>query len=122
MPTLRARKTATAPILSEVMQRISAAQSTSEIAAETKAVSAYFKGDADAIAEFWLSGDYEYSLDEESHREVLRWLFTAAGLQQPLIAAFLDDIESRRILADLGVTRVGTQHGTHYRIRVGERA
>lgn len=118
MPSLRPRTSTTTPILSDVMYRISAAESMSVIAAETKAVAKYFKEDPDAIAQFWLGG-YRYDLMNENHCEVLRWLFVTVGLKQENVVEFLDTL-NRGSLANLGVVRVVGEKSTFYRIRVGE--
>ncbi len=120
MPSLRPRNSArnVAPVLSDIMYRISSVESKSAITAEAKSVARYFKDDPDDIAQFWL--DYHYDLSVENHREVLRWLFVTVGLKQEDVVNFLDTIKSREILADLGVVRVVGEKSTFYRIRVGE--
>ena len=118
MPSLRPRISTAAPILSDVMHRISTTDSKSLIATETKAVAKYFKEDPDAIAKFWMYG-FDYDLANNNHREVLRWIFVTVGLKQIDVVEFLDTL-NRKLLADLGVVRVVGEKSTFYRIRVGD--
>lgn len=110
------------PVLPEIISRINLLDGSlyENIRNEVEAVTKYFKGDCDAIAEFWLT-NYEYNLLDFKHLYLLNMVFDVTGLKQELVVEFLDKILDESILNKLGAVRVNKGKKVFYRMRVGER-
>jgi hypothetical protein len=117
---VRSTRIKVAPVLPEIMSRINLLNGKyyENIRNEVEAVTKYFKEDADAIAEFWLT-HYEYNLLDFKHIQLLKTVFATTGLKQDLIIEFLDKILDESLVSKLGAVRVNNGKKVFYRIRVG---
>ena len=109
------------PILPVIMGRIKLLDevSYSSVRKEFDVVAKYFKENPDKITEFWLS-HFVYDYENENECNLLRYLLSIVGLQQPLVVQLLDDIQDKTILRSLGVVRCTRGNTRFYRIYAGE--
>jgi hypothetical protein len=117
---VRSTRIKVAPILPEIVSRINLLEGKyyENIRNEVEAVTKFYKEDADAIAEFWLS-HYEYNLLDFKHIQLLKSVFAITGLKQVLVVEFLNKIEDESLLSKLGAVRVNNGKKVFYRICVG---
>jgi hypothetical protein len=117
---VRSTRVKVAPVLPEIVSRINllSGKYYENIHNEVEAVTKFYKEDADAIAEFWLT-NYEYNLLDFKHIRLLNKVFTTTGLKQDLVVEFLNKIEDESLLSKLGAVRVNNGKKVFYRIRVG---
>ncbi len=117
---VRSTRVKVAPVLPEIVSRINllSGKYYENIHNEVEAVTKFYKEDADAIAEFWLT-NYEYNLLDFKHIQLLKSVFATTGLKQDLVVEFLNKIEDESLLSKLGAVRVNNGKKVFYRIRVG---
>ncbi len=117
---VRSTRVKVAPVLPEIVSRINllSGKYYENIRNEVEAVTKFYKDDADAIAEFWLT-NYEYNLLDFKHIQLLKSVFATTGLKQDLVVEFLNKIEDESLLSKLGTVRVNNGKKVFYRIRVG---
>ena len=117
---IRSTRIKVVPVLPEIVSRINLLEGKyyENIRNEVEAVTKYYKEDADAIAEFWLS-HYEYNLLDFKHIQLLKSVFATTGLKQDLVVEYLNKIEDESLLNKLGAVRINNGKNVFYRIRVG---
>ena len=117
---IRSTRIKVVPVLPEIVSRINLLEGKyyENIRNEVEAVTKYYKEDADAIAEFWLS-HYEYNLLDFKHIQLLKSVFATTGLKQDLVVEYLNKIEDESLLNKLGAVRINNGKKVFYRIRVG---
>ncbi len=117
---IRSTRIKVAPVLPEIVSRINLSEEKyyENIRNEVESVTKFYKEDADAIAEFWLS-HYDYNLLDFKHIRLLNTVFATTGLKQDLVVEFLNKIEDESLLSKLGAVRVNNGKKVFYRIRVG---
>ncbi len=81
-------------------------------------VTKYYKESHSDIIHFWLD-NRTYDLTSFKHRYLLRSLFELVEFKDSRVKQFLENIEDKEILSQMGIIRVLNGTTCHYRIRTG---